>query len=265
MKAKRRSLRQVIGEAVDLLTKFSIPLYVDDEYGRPDQFGTGFFVCARESHFLVSAAHVLDVARTKGVFFYATPTTLRALNGKVLTTGHPDNRDDDALDVGVMKLTGDGLPPYREVEKFAMDISYLKPNYLPRAGKHYVLIGFPATKSVVDTQRRTALVSPYAYRSDSFDDKDYKSMGVDAQTHVALPLNLREGIDSMGKPRTFPKPQGMSGSPIVVLYEARSEDQQRVFPVVAIGVRYRKREKVLIGTDVRLAVGAIEQFLRSQS
>jgi hypothetical protein len=263
MKAKRRSLRRVIGEAVDLLTKFSVPLYVDDEYGRPDQFGTGFFVRARESHFLVSAAHVLDVARTKGVFFYATPTTLRALNGKVLTTGHPDNRDDDALDVGVMKLTGDALPPYREVEKFAMDISYLTPNYLPRADKHYVIVGFPATKSVVDTQRRTALASPYAYRSDSFDDNDYESLGVNARSHVALPLNLRQGLDSSGEPRIFPKPQGMSGSPIVVLYEATNQNHQRVFPVVAIGVRYRKRQKVLIGTDVRFAVEMIEQFLRS--
>jgi hypothetical protein len=263
MSVLKRSVGHVIGEAVDLLTKFSLPLYVKDKHGRPDQFGTGFFVRAGESHFLVSAAHVLDVARTRPVFYYTTPITVRALTGKVLTTGFPNSRDDDPLDVGVMNLTGEGLPPYREVDKFAMDISYLHPNYLPRANKHYVIVGFPATKSTVDTQQRTALVSPYAYRSDSFDDKDYDSMGVNATTHVALPLNLRKGIDSTGKTRTFPKPQGMSGSPIVVLYEATNQNQPRVFPVVAIGVRYRKTQKVLIGTDVRFAVEAIRQFLRS--
>jgi hypothetical protein len=260
MSVQERTIGHVIGEAVDLLTKFSIPLYVKDKYGRPDQFDTGFFVRARDSHFLVSAAHVLDVARTRHVFYYTTPTTVRTLTGKILTTGFHNSRDDDPLDVGVMKMTGDALPPYPEVDKFAMDISYLHPNYVPRANKHYVIVGFPATKSVIDTQRRIALASAYAYRSDSFDDKDYDSMRVNATTHVALPLNLRKGIDTTGKIRTFPKPQGMSGSPVVVLFEDTNQKQPRIFPVVAIGVRYRKSQKVLIGTDVRFAVEAIGRF-----
>jgi len=216
-----------------------------------------------ENHFLVSAGHVLDVARTQRVFFYATPNKLRTLTGRVLTTGLPDKRNDEFLDIAVMKLTGEAAPPYPQVEKFAMDASYLKPNYLPRSGKHYVIIGFPATKSVVDSRGRTTLATPYAYRSDAIDDRDYAAHGVDAKTHVVLPLDLRRGFDAAGRTINFPKPQGMSGSPIVVLYgEPGSEVDSRVFPVVAVGTRYRKKTKVLIGTDVRFAVGAIERFLR---
>lgn len=258
----KQSWPEVIGEVVDLLTKFSIPLYVNDKYGRPDQFGTGFFVRAGGSNFLVSAAHVLDLTRTKNVFFYAAPNKLRSLNGRVLTTGHPDKRDDDLLDVGVMKLTGDAMPPYPEVDKFPMDISYLKPSYLPRSGKHYVIVGFPATKSRVDTKDRAALVSPYAYRSDSTEENEYFTQGVGVETHVLLPLDLKKGLDPAGHVRAFPKPQGMSGSPIVVLYDqTESDGDSRVFPVVAVGTRYRKMSKVLIGTDVRFVLGAIEQFL----
>ena len=109
-----RSLPEVVAEAIELLTKFSIPLYVNDQYRRPVLFGTGFFVRAADNHFLVSAAHVLDVARTQRVFFYATPNKLRALTGRVLTTGLPDKRDDDLLDIGVMKLSGEAAPPYPE-------------------------------------------------------------------------------------------------------------------------------------------------------
>jgi hypothetical protein len=258
-----RSLPEVIAEAAELLTKFSIPLYVNDKYQRPVLFGTGFFVRAADDHFLVSAAHVLDVARTQRVFFYVTPSKLRALTGSVLTTGLPDKRDDDLLDIGVMKLSGEAAPSYPEVEKFAMDASYLTPNYLPRSGKHYVIVGFPATKSVVDSRGRTTLAAPYAYRSDAIDDRDYAAHGVDAKTHVVLPLNLKRGFDAAGRIVNFPKPQGMSGSPIVVLYgEPGSEGNSRVFPVVAVGTRYRRKTKVLIGTDVRFAVGAIEGFLR---
>jgi hypothetical protein len=56
----------------------------------------------------------------------------------------------------------------------------------------------------------------------------------------------------------------MSGSPIVVLYEENA-DQSRVFPVVAVGTRYRKAAKVLIGTDIEFAMGAIEEFLAELS
>ena len=254
-----RSLPEVVAEAVELLTKFSIPLYVNDKYRRPVLFGTGFFVRAVDNHFLVSAAHVLDVARTQRVFFYATPNKLRALTERVLTTGLPDKPDDDLLDIGVMKLSGEAAPPYPEVEKFAMDASYLTPNYLPRSGKHYVIVGFPATKSVVDSRGRTTLAAPYAYRSDAIDDGDYAAHGVDAKTHVVLPLNLKRGFDAGGRIVNFPKPQGMSG----VLYgEPGYEGDSRVFPVVAVGTRYRRKTKVLVGTDVRFAVGAIERFLR---
>ncbi len=257
------SLPEVIAEAIDVLTKFSIPLYVNDKYRRPVLFGTGFFVRAGENHFLVSAGHVLDVARTQRVFFYATPNKLRALTGRVLTTGLPDKRDDDLLDIGVMRLTGEAAPPYPEVEKVAMDASYLKLNYLPRSRKHYVIVGFPATKSVVDSRGRTTLATPYAYRSDAIDDRDYATHAVDAKTHVVLPLDLRGAFDAAGRIVNFPKPQGMSGSPIVVLYgEPGSEGDSRVFPVVAVGTRYRKKTKVLIGTDVQFAVGAIERFVR---
>lgn len=254
-----RSFQHAIDEAVNLLTKFSIPLYVHDAYGRPNQFATGFFVRARQSHFLVSAAHVLDETRKSKVFYYVTPTKLRWLTGKVLTTGYPDERQCDSIDVGVMKITGEGLPPYPEVDKFSIDISYLKPGYVPREGKHYVIVGFPATKSGVNSQERTALVSPYAYRSDSIEDQKYAANGVNPETHVILPLDLRRGFDQAGNIRAFPKPQGMSGAPIIVLYE--SEDESRIFPVVAIGTTYRKRSKVLIGADIRFAVGAIAQFL----
>ena len=252
---------QLLEQAVDLLKKFSIPLYVYDRYGRPEQFGTGFIVRRGELHFLVSAAHVLDRTQSTGVFFYSTPKTLRSLTGRVLTTGHPDRRNDDLLDVGVIKLAGAGMPPYQTVDKLPMDISYLRPSYLPRSGKHYVIVGFPATKSRVNTEGGTALVSPYAYHSDPVAESVYEAQGVDARTHVALPLDLRKGTDPHGRIRTFPKPQGMSGSPIIVLYDEAEVDRSPTpFPVVAVGTRYRSEPKVLIGTDVRFVIGAIEQL-----
>lgn len=151
------------------------------------------------------------------------------------------------------------MPPYPGVDKFPMEFSYFKPRYLPRSGKHYALIGFPATKSAVDSSARTVLAVPYAYRSDPIDDTEYAAHGLTPESHVLLPLDLKKGFDIAGRVRAFPKPQGMSGSPIIVLYE--DIDASRAFPVVAVATRYRKHKKLLIGTDIDVATRAIEHLM----
>jgi hypothetical protein len=259
---RKRSLPDVMVEAIDLLSKFSIPLYIHDKANRPEQFGTGFFVRAGSAHFLVSAAHVLDVGRSKRIFFYPTPSSIRYLTGSVLTTGNPAQTAYDERDVAVMKLTGNAVPPFPEVDKFSMDLSYLQPAHLPRAGKHYVVVGFPGSKSRIDRHNKAALVSPYAYRSDSIDDTAYSAHSVDPGTHVVLPLDLKKGFDISGGIAQFPKPHGMSGSPIVVLYDVNEKPGDfRVFPVVAVAIEYRKQQKVLIGTDTRYVLEMIAQHL----
>jgi hypothetical protein len=110
---------------------------------------------------------------------------------------------------------------------------------------------------------RSALVRAYSYRSDSIDDAEYSAFGLRTVDHVVLPLNLKRGFDAEGRTVTFPKPQGMSGSPIVVLYDAAETGatSSSVFDVVAVGIEYRKTSKVLIGTDVRFALEMIGQHL----
>lgn len=259
------TLNEVLIEAIDTLTKFSVPLYVDDDRARPVQFGTGFFVHVERHYFLVSAAHVLRAVRTRRVYYYFTPTMHRALTGKVLATSLPQDTANDPLDVAVMKFTGEAMPPYPEVQKFPMGIDYLKGQHQPRSNKHYVIIGFPASKAEVDNITRTTLSKPYAYRSDSIDDAEYLRHGCDPATHVILPLDRRKSFDMNGnRINELPQPQGMSGSPITVLYdiEEEREGSSRVFPVVAVGIEYRKAQKVLIGTDVRYVLEMIYQHLR---
>jgi hypothetical protein len=248
-------LSKAIEKATDLLLKFSIPLYKNHN-GRPELHGTGFFVKASSDHFLVSAAHVLDKA--KELFYYCTPNTLRHLSGRLVRSKGVENRAYDLIDVGVLKLSDGHTPPYPEVDKFAMDISYLQPRYRPRTGKTYALIGFPATKSGVDIRNRNVLTASYAYRNKSIGETEYQRHGLDPQTHVALPLDLKKGFGSDGKHRNFPKPQGMSGSPIIVLFEEEDAGDARVFPVVAVATTYLKPEQILFGTDVAYVLDAID-------
>jgi hypothetical protein len=155
-------------------------------------------------------------------------------------------------------MTGEMLPPYPEVQKVAMDVSYLSPAYLPRSDKHYAFIGFPATKSKIKPSESIIVVKPYSYRSDSVPDDEYAKHGLKPDTHVILPLDLRKGFGPDKKLIHFPKPQGMSGSPVIVLYET-DDSGARTFPVVAVAIEYRKKEKIVVATDVRYVLEAIQR------
>ena len=76
---------------------------------------------------------------------------------------------------------------------------------------------------------------------------------------ASLPLDQKKGFDDLGRPVHFPKPEGMSGGPMTILY-SDDDDDYRVFPVVAVGIEYRKKQKVLIATDVKYVLEVLASF-----
>jgi hypothetical protein len=92
------------------------------------------------------------------------------------------------------------------------------------------MIGFPATKNRFNSVEQTVPAAPYAFRTESVPEEEYRVLGLSADTHVVLSLNLKKGFDQSGKLQHFPKPHGMSGSPIMVLYDEERGSDSRVFP-----------------------------------
>lgn len=259
VETNEKTLPKVIDEATDLLAKFVVPLYEDDDRGRPSLLGSGFFVNANEHYFFVSAAHVLETLKKKPLYYYITNATTRKLSGKLLLNPWHGDRERDPIDIGVLKLSGEGLPPYPKVDKFAMDISYLRPGFLPRSGKNYMIVGFPASRSKVNRVAREVAATPYGYHNYSVEESEYSKQGLTPEAHLVLPLDLEVGFDSNGKHRNFPRPQGMSGSPMWVLYDEEGGNNDRVFPVVAVGTKYRKNKRIIIGTDIAVVVDMIKK------
>jgi hypothetical protein len=251
-------LNTAIEQATGALLRFSIPLYYDDYAGRPVLYGTGFFVQAESGCFLVSAAHVLDAAKIKGLFYYCAPGTIRHLAGRLCRSKGEDNRDNDLIDVAVLRLSDDSLPPYPEVEKYAMHVSYLRPRYRPRTGKSYIFIGFPESKSDVHQARREVTVEAYAFRNEPIDEAADERHGLSPNDHIALHLDVRKGFGLDGSKQHFPKPNGMSGAPIVCLFDHNVDDDSRVFPVVGVATRYIRSSRLVFGTDIQFVLDAIK-------
>lgn len=253
------TLSQAIVEATDTLSHFVVPLYFDDEMtNRPVLFGTGFFIRHGKNHFLVSAAHVIAQTAKSALYFYKTPNLKCHILGKGLTTKPPGgNGHDDPIDIAIWKMPSEESPPFPEVNKHALDAACLRPLHLPRAGRTYVMLGFPATKSKVEWQNQQLVAaSLYAYRSDSISDSKYQSYEVSPETHIILPFNKNKGVDLEGRHVNLPDPNGMSGAPIFVLYEENSNSA--VFPLVGVGIEYRKQKKCVVGADIHTVVKMIE-------
>lgn len=255
-------LDAAIEQATELLLKFSVPLYQYDRNRRPSLSGTGFFVTAGRDIFLVSAAHVLDTAKSNGLFFYTAPGTIRHLSGDLLRSKGEGDRGNDLIDVGVLRLSNESVPPYPNVDKFPMDVSYLRAGYRPRTAKDYIFIGFPATKSKVSGALGEVMVTPYAFRNEPIGEGEYESHGLDPQTHIALRLDVRRGFGPGGTKQHFPNPYGMSGSPIVVLFDHSGPNNDRVFPVAGVATTYRESSRLVFGTDVGYVIDAIEMSSR---
>ncbi len=256
------AVSEVVSKMSTLLAHHVVPLFLDGPTGRPQRCGSGFFVSAGTTSYLVSAAHVFDPVKDgHEPYFYIGPRTKRKLSGSARITRVPSGQDrrNDHLDIGVLRLEGPGLPPYREVEKYPVPIGALRAGALPREGKQYLLVGFPGTKTRVDSAKREVTTKLYSYRNFSHPVSKYPSMGLNPQSHVAVIFDMKRSLGTDGNTRTFPDPAEMSGSPIWLLYDENGSDDRTQTPVVAVAIEHRKDQHAIIATDIGLALAYIDR------
>ncbi len=250
------TFKQALLSAAELLLKFTVPLYEIDGV-KPSLLGTGFLVRYSGKNFLISAAHVLEGIKERPLRYYIAPNITRKLTGKLAITSCNGPRAEDPIDIGVLLLDGDGQPPHPTVGKFAADFSYLRPTLLPRFQKQYLFIGYPGSRSKANPTAKEVTVEPYSYWCPSAPELSYSTTGYSATDHLLLPLDVKQGYDLDGVKCAFPKPHGMSGSPIVMLYDEVGENDPRIFPIVGVATTYLKEKNLVIATDIRIAVDLI--------
>lgn len=237
-----KNINLIISDAVEIISSFVIPLYIEHRK-KPVLIGSGFFVETKENLVLASAGHVLDkISARTPIFTYRKPNEAIQLTGKRFIS------KSDSIDLGFLILENIGLP-WPEVKKAACKLEYLHAQRTPRERRYYVIAGYPETKNRANPSNKTIKAIVHAYHAYSIPDSQYQEFNLDPATHVALPLDLKKGINPHGKHANFPRPQGMSGSPIWELFnEAEEADQTRVFPLVAVGTTYKN--KIVFGTDI---------------
>jgi len=244
----------------DQLAKHVVPIFRDDEKGRPELLGSGLLVAARQGSFLVSAAHVLDPVRTdEPLYLHPRPGCKLRLAGRHFLT-LPDaggDRKRDGLDVGVLRLEGTAAPPYPEVGKLPLPVEALVPGAIPRQRKQYLALGFPSRKSKVDVARKEVEARLYSSLCRSAPAERYAELGISTSSHIVLEFNRKRVLERDGQRRSFPNPEGMSGSPLWVLWDTQGKNDPSFTPAVGILVEHPISGQVLVATDVMFVLELI--------
>lgn len=240
-------------ELSDSLLEYVVPLCTQAPGKRPSHVGTGVLAHAAGRPVLISARHVLASAHS--LFFYIEHKTIRRLTGS-LVLGRVKDGEVDRIDVAAMLLEGAGLPPYPGVDKFCLDAkSMVAPGAMPRAGKHYLITGYPASRTRANPHAMELKTEAWCLIGESSKPEMYDRVGVTQETHIVLPLDRKATIRTDGRAQVFPDPHGMSGSAVWWLPDQRNGLE--VPQLVAIVIEYHAQSNALVATDIREALHQI--------
>jgi hypothetical protein len=241
------------------LARCVLPIFRRDDIGMHRSMGSGFLASNDGVLFLVSAAHVFDyLAEKKPLFIYGGENKLHELGGELWLSKPAADRKNDPLDVGVLKLLPEVLPSYSD--KQAVPIDVFLPSALPRAGKQYLLVGFPASKTKKYVPDVVMRAEPFLDWQRSASLEEYRSIGRREEDHIVVPFDREEVTWVDGSTgRTFPAVNGMSGSPLWI-YEGGGERDGDRARVRIVGVFHWYDKELMVSTDIKVALDMIAKM-----
>jgi len=237
---------QAISGSFGVLSKLVVPLYIDDQSGRPQLCGSGFFVTKSGATLLISAAHVLEEGRSARLHYYIAPKVKRFVNGRITSNKWAGPRDKDLLDLAAVRLEGPGLPPYPDMDKFALNVADITFAVAPVPTARYGFVGFPASRSRVRHRPAEVRVALYGHLAQPAALREYASRGLRTESHLYLVFNRKKSVGLQGQGVSFPKPHGISGSPVFEIYDEAKSHQGEAFPLAGVVTTWHPQEHRLL-------------------
>jgi hypothetical protein len=245
-----RKLAQRLGQSV-------LPLFIEDERGRPDRLGSCVLVRVDSNFYAFTAGHVLQGARHSRL--WASPGPKGKLLPLPCDIGYqtPPTEGPYDLDVGILPLRAGALGAFKQcVFLTGPEIDEDDRPDDRGLAAYYFVFGYPASRSQVKVssearriqqisfQLTTSPPTAEAYLRESLPQSDYLMLDFDHKdTRVA------------GKVVTPPKLQGVSGGGFFHISRSTVEG-----PLVAIATEHRRISRCLLGTRIKHFLTAARQL-----
>jgi hypothetical protein len=221
-----------------------VPLFFENNK-RPKSCGTGFLLGSGKDTYLISAGHVLSPLKQGLRIGFFDGSSLREIQG-VVAFGEVPGSD---IDIGAVRLdrgcSGNTQP---------VDAGLLSPEDLPRLGHVYLLSGYPTSRSGYHAVRHRVETQIALLRSPIASDEQYALLGRNPALQIILPLD-RGRTSIKGKPRHFPHPNGMSGSPV---WRITPGLEPSVIGLAGVFIEYHEKRRLLVATDIAFVLSMLD-------
>ncbi|NNE16245.1 MAG: hypothetical protein HKN51_14770 [Saprospiraceae bacterium] len=182
-----------------------------DENENPQPHGSGVFVEIDSEKFLFTAAHVTDDMEDD-IYVGIGENEVLKLGGELTRNEAPGNRDDDKIDIAIMKLSDE------TIEKLGDQYDFIKQDELGinhefKELPMYQSVGFPATKSKFNKFKNELKSRPFLYTTMPAKSELYEKLGCQTYSNIIVHYDKKNVKDyRTDQTVTGPDPFGISGS-----------------------------------------------------
>jgi hypothetical protein len=184
-----------------------IPLFEEDDRGRPLVRGSGCVLRLGGESFLLTAGHVLFDPKPATNLYTFVQRHVVPLNGEMIAAAAAEieGRPSDKYDLGIVRLEGDLLPA-----------TYVLPSGMSstprfRTGQPLVFSGWPASRSKASVPRKRVHGDLSSLTLPALEEKRYEALELNPAVHIAARVDLND-LHTVGDRRVgAPELHGISG------------------------------------------------------
>lgn len=258
-------------QLVDLARKIAkntcqLFIYGLDTRQIPQSHGCCVLFYYNQRHYALSNAHVLG-DEYMGTAFVLTNKSNNPSGGKTKTTTlggqhyytkmpASGKREDDIIDMCLVNLTDETVIDLKERGYIFVDLDSIKTDYNPAENDGLLVVGYPATKTRVDSYLKKIIAKPFyllttpsTKKANTKFDMDYHVIARYVRKKIFDPTSL--------KSNTGPLPYGISGSGL--WYLERNHTGNYTPYLISILSEYDSLKGVMVGTKIDLFIDLIKQ------
>lgn len=185
--------------------------YLTLKDGIPEPHGSGVFVKIGDEKFLLTAAHVIDKFEND-IYVGIKSNTVLKLGGELTANRAPGSRDDDKMDIAIMKLSQETVEQIQDTYDF-LDYNELGINHEFRPLPMYQSVGFPASMSKYNRYKNALKSKPFLYTTMPAKLEIYEELGCEQYLNIIVHYDKNKVRDyKTNKLQTGPDAYGISGS-----------------------------------------------------
>lgn len=221
------------------------PIYLQNSRNQFELLGSSVLIRIASQSFLITAAHVTDIAKEQPIFICGTNSLINPEAKFYSTCKLPSgDRKDDKLDLSVVPLSED------IINKLGHSCLFLGLDGIDAAERSepnsiYITIGYPGTKQPKQKGNQLYYI-PMTLGTIEVPVDKYQHCGINPNTNLLLRFTKKK-VHNKLRLETAPNPHGMSGGGVW-----RVDSPSDCARLVAIQHEYRDSEHMIIATRIGL-------------